>query len=120
MKSWGSVGDSRRDRDRGTYGAVARVLGGYVGLWRPGECDLVGDCCGGLGVRLWGSDKSDRPSERRAGGNAHAVGHEDKRSRGQCKVSIIIMIVSKEKYMTIMYHIKRFSVTISINRSQAA
>jgi len=43
------------------------------GLWRPGECGVVGD----LGVRLWGSDMSDRPSGGRAGGNAHAVGHGD-------------------------------------------
>jgi hypothetical protein len=45
MKSWGSVGDSRRDRDRGTYGAVARVLGGYVG----GVCGDRGN------VTLWGT-----------------------------------------------------------------
>jgi hypothetical protein len=42
--------------------------------------------CGGLGVRLLGSDKSDRPS----GGTART-------GRGQCVVSIIIMIVSKKK-----------------------
>ena len=43
--------------------------------------------CGGLGVRLLGSDKSDRPS----GGTART-------GRGQCVVSIIIMIVSRKKY----------------------
>ena len=93
MGSWGSVGDSRWERDRGTYRAVARV---WVGLWVGFVEDGGIRRCGGMGVRLWGSDKSDRPSGGRAGGTRTWWGTGT--SRGQCAVSIIIMIVSRKKY----------------------